>query len=264
MATATITQPIHDNSGEHRHHRLERVVGDVAHLVVIVLSVLLIFFISSDTFKGINFLESKSYMNFQFWVCMVFIADFFIELFLAKNKWRYVRRRLLFLILSVPYLNIVTHYNIQLGPEALYFARFIPLARGALAMSIVMGYLSSNAITSFFISYLAIMLLIAYFCSLIFYKFEHGINTQVDTYWTALWWTAMNLSTVGCYINPMTVAGKIVAVVLPVSGMIIFPLFTVYLTDFVRRNMKGGENPKQQTSSSDDTQPAAGSNTSES
>ncbi len=48
----------------------------------------------------------------------------------------------------------------------------------------------------------------------------------------------MNMSTVGCYINPMTMAGKIVAVVLPVSGMIIFPLFTVYLTNYVSRNTK--------------------------
>ena len=48
----------------------------------------------------------------------------------------------------------------------------------------------------------------------------------------------MNLSTVGCDISPVTVAGKIVAVVLPISGMIIFPLFTVYLTDYVQRSFK--------------------------
>ena len=48
----------------------------------------------------------------------------------------------------------------------------------------------------------------------------------------------MNMSTVGCNVNPITVAGKITAVILPVSGMIIFPLFTVYLTDFVSRSVK--------------------------
>ena len=87
-------------------------------------------------------------------------------------------------------------------------------------------------------SYLAIMLLVVYFCSLIFFQREHSVNPQVGTYWDALWWAAMNMSTVGCYINPMTMAGKIVAVVLPVSGMIIFPLFTVYLTNYVSRNTK--------------------------
>lgn len=123
--------------------------------------------------------------------------------------------------------------NIHLSPDALYFVRFIPLARGALALSIVIGYLSSNAVTSLFMSYLVIMVLVAYFCSLIFFQREHGVNPQVQSYWTALWWSAMNLSTVGCDISPMTVAGKIVAVILPITGMIIFPLFTVYLTNYV-------------------------------
>ena len=39
-------------------------------------------------------------------------------------------------------------------------------------MSIVIGYLSSNAVTSLFMSYLVILLMITYFCSLIF--FRHG------------------------------------------------------------------------------------------
>ena len=82
------------------------------------------------------------------------------------------------------------------------------------------------------------MLLVCYYCSLIFYSREYGVNPEVDTYWTALWWSFMNLSTVGCNISPVTVAGKIVAVILPISGMIIFPLFTVYLTNFVTNTIK--------------------------
>ena len=128
--------------------------------------------------------------------------------------------------------------DIHLSHDALYFVRFIPLARGALALSIVISYLSSNAVTSLFISYISIMVLVGYFCSLIFYQREAGVNPQVNSYWTALWWSAMNMSTVGCDISPVTVSGKIVAVILPVSGMIIFPLFTVYLTDYVTRSMK--------------------------
>ena len=57
----------------------------------------------------------------------------------------------------------------------------------------------------------------------------------------------MNMSTVGCYINPVTVSGKIVAVILPVSGMIIFPLFTVYLTDYVTRAVKKASKEDQES-----------------
>lgn len=219
----------------------ERDIMTFMNIVVLGLSAALISWISYDTFKRINFLENHSYMTFQFWVCMVFIIDFFLGLFYADKKWLYFKKRLVFLILSIPVLNIVNMLNITLTPDMLYFARFIPLARGALALAIVVSYVSSNAVTSLFASYITIMLFIAYFCSLIFYQREAGINPDVNSYWTALWWTMMNLSTVGCAISPVTVAGKIVAVVLPISGMIIFPLFTVYLTDYITRNFKKGQ-----------------------
>lgn len=215
-----------------------RYIRRMMNFIVLALSVLLIVWISIDTFNRTDLLTSHSYMTFQFWVCIVFILDFFVELSFSDDKGRFFRHRLLFLLLSIPYLNIISMLNMHLSSEALYFIRFVPLARGALALAIVIGYVSSNAITSLFISYLSIMVLVGYFCSLIFYQREAGINPDVDTYWTALWWSAMNMTTVGCSIAPMTVAGKIVAVVLPVCGMVVFPLFTVYLTDYVTRAVK--------------------------
>lgn len=218
---------------QHHNPKVEKYVTGFMNTIVLALSVLLIVWLSVDTFKNINFLENHSYMQFQFWVCMFFILDFFVGLWYAEDKGRYFRRRFVFLLLSIPYLNIVNQMDIHLSPDALYFVRFIPLARGALALSIVIGYLSSNAVTSLFMSYIVIMILVGYFCSLIFFQREHGVNPEVNTYWTALWWAAMNMVTVGCNIQPVTVAGKIVAIILPICGMIIFPLFTVYLTNFV-------------------------------
>ncbi len=229
--TSTVSTP--KEPKEHRHYLL-----GIMNTIVLILSVLLIVWISIDTFQRVNFLENHAYMTFQFWVCIVFVIDFFVELRYSPDKWRFFRHRFVFLLLSIPYLNIINQMDISLSHNALYFVRFIPLARGALALSIVISYLSSNAVTSLFMSYLSIMLLVVYFCSLIFYQREAGVNPQVDTYWTALWWSAMNMSTVGCNISPVTVSGKIVAVVLPISGMIIFPLFTVYLTNYVTTAVK--------------------------
>lgn len=227
----------------------ERIIMTFMNIVVLLLSAALIAWISYDTFKRTNFLENHAYMTFQYWVCMVFILDFFLGLYYADRKWSYIKRRFWFLLLSIPVLNIVNYLNIHLSADALFFVRFIPLARGALALAIVVSYVSSNAVSSLFASYITIMLFIAYFCSLIFYQREAGVNPDVNSYWTALWWTMMNLSTVGCSISPVTVAGKIVAVVLPISGMIIFPLFTVYLTDYVTRSFKKNETPQTTTSS---------------
>ncbi|MCM1028705.1 MAG: potassium channel family protein [Alloprevotella sp.] len=164
-----------------------------------------------------------------------------MELIYSPHKGGYFRRRLLFLLLSIPYLNIIHTLNIHLSPNAIYLVRFIPLARGALAIAIVFGYLSKNAITSLFVSYIAIMVFVGYFCSLIFFQWEHGLNSLVNSYWDALWWSAMNMATVGCNIEPVTTPGRIVAVVLPILGMVVFPLFTVYLTNYVAQMVQGAK-----------------------
>ena len=147
--TATASSQI---PGKHKPNYL---IGFM-NMIVLILSVLLIVWISLDTFKKVNFLENHAYMTFQLWVCIIFVLDFFVELRYSHNKWRFVRHRLVFLFLSIPYLNIISLMNIHLTPDALYFVRFIPLARGALALSIVISYLSSNAVTSLFMSYLSI------------------------------------------------------------------------------------------------------------
>lgn len=238
---ATSAKPVHDDAKELREkqwHHTGKVIVNLMNFIVLILSVLLIVYISIDTFQDKQLLENHQYMTFQLWVCIFFILDFFVCLVFAEKKWRFIGHRIAFLILSIPYLNIISILGIHLTPDALYFIRFIPLMRGALAMSIVIGYMSSNAVTSMFMSYLSIMLLLVYFCSLIFFQREHPVNPDVQSYWTALWWAMMNMSTVGCDVNPMTVAGKVTAVILPVSGMVIFPLFTVYLTDYVSRSLK--------------------------
>ena len=164
------------------------------NFIVLVLSVVLIVWISVDTFEEVDFLDTGAYMKFQLWVCIFFILDFFVEWSNSSHKGRFFRSRLLFLLLSIPYLNIISHTGLQLSHNALYLVRFIPLARGALAIAIVFGYLSKNAITSLFVSYISIMVLAGYFGSLIFFQWEHGVNSLVNSYWDALWWSAMNMA----------------------------------------------------------------------
>lgn len=224
-----------------RHHgsgpRLRKMTLGIFHAAILVLSVILIVFISYDTFNDIPFLENEAYMAFQFFVCVVFIADFFVELWLSPKggKGRYLRSRWLFLLMSMPLLNIVDAYQIRLSPDALYFARFLPLARGALALAIVLNYIASNRITGIFFSYLSIMLLTVYFAGLIFYEREQPVNPGVTSYWDAFWWCSLEATTLGSSLNPVTLAGKLLAVILSLMGIVMFPLFTVYLSSLILR-----------------------------
>lgn len=210
----------------------------VAHWMVLVLSVLLIVFISYDTFKDIPFLQNRAYMSFQLMVCLTFIADFFLELALTPfgERRRYLRGRWIYLFLSIPYLNIVDGLDLKLDESALYFIRFIPLARGALALVIVLGYISANRITGIFVSYLSIILLSTYFAALIFYEREMPVNPHVTDYWEAFLWCSLQTTTLGSSIAPVTVVGKIISVILSFMGIMMYPLFTVYLSSLILKS----------------------------
>ncbi len=212
-------------------------IYSVLNWLMLLLSAGLITYLSVDALRGVEFLTDSGYMHFQLLVCMVFIADFFIELYMSHRRWHYVGRRIAFLLLSIPYLNILNYLGITLSPDALYFARFLPLGRGALAMAIVVGYISKNRLTNIFASYSVILIAIVYFGSLIFYEREMGVNPDLKNYMQALWWACSDATTTGCTIFPVTPAGKIVSAVLAVMGMVMFPLFTVVITSAVRQRI---------------------------
>lgn len=220
-----------------RDRRRKRIL-DCFQTAILILSVGLIVFISYDTFRNIPFLQNKSYMMFQFLVCLVFIADFFVEMWMTPTggKIKYLRTRWFFLILSIPYLNLIDALHMDLSADTLYFARFLPLVRGVLALSVVINYIAANRITGLFASYLSIMLLTIYFAGLIFYNREAPVNPGVTSYWEAFWWCGMQATTIGCRLNPMTIAGKLLAVILSLMGTIMFPLFTVYLSSLILKS----------------------------
>ena len=218
--------------------RDKKYIKRILYILVLGLSLGLIVYISIDTFTGVNFLENKNYMTFQLWVCIVFMIDFFVELFLAEDKLKYVRHRWFFLLLSIPYLNIINLWHVEFSAGALYFIRFIPLARGALALAIVIGYMTDNALSSLLLSYISITLSVIYFGSLIFFELEAPVNNMVPNYGAALWWAFMDATTIGSNIYPVTIVGKILAVILAGMGMMMFPLFTVYITNWVQRYNK--------------------------
>lgn len=213
--------------------KARKITLSITHAVELVLSLLLIVYISYDTFMQIPFLSNTHYMSFQLFVCVIFIADFFIELFLAENKKNYLKCRWFFLLISIPYLNIINFYNIHIPSDVVYYLRFVPLIRGAYSLALVLGYFSANRAVSLLTQYTAILAAAVYIMALLFYYQEYGVNTNVTNFWDALYWSAMNMTTVGCYFSAVTPVGKIISVILPILGMLMLPLFTVFITNKV-------------------------------
>lgn len=192
---------------------------------VVVLSVALVVAISCDAFGD----DSGVWTKVEAWVCLGFVADFFVGLAVAENRRRYARRRWAFLALSIPYGAVLGWLGVDV--PGMYLLRFMPLCRGVLALSVLISYLSRSKIGGVFYSYLVVLVAWIYFGSLIIYEYESPVNPGIPDYQTSLWWVCMDAATIGSGVDPVTVVGKVVAVLLAVMGMTLFPLLTVYLIE---------------------------------
>lgn len=218
------------------------------HIVVLLLSLLLIGMISYDSFRNTTFYEEYGFQKWQFWICMFFILTFFIELGVAQRKWHFFWTNFVFLLVSIPYQAIIYHYQITLSQEVSYLIRYMPLIRGGYALAIVVSWFTYNKATGLFFTYIIILFSTVYFASLTFYLFESGVNPLVNTYTDALWWAAMDVTTVGSNITAVTGVGRVLSVLLAALGMMMFPIFTVYVTNIITQRNKESKQSSTTTS----------------
>lgn len=212
-------------------HGAKRVIIMTLHVLVLVVSVALIAVITLDALQNKSFLTDRGYMSMQLWVCLFFITDIIIEWLLATDKRVYWRSHIVFLLVSVPYLPIIAMFNIKLSGEATYLIQLVPLIRTAYIFLIVTGMMSRNWISSLFSTYVIVFVTTLYLGSLMFFVEEHYINRALASFGDALWWGVMNMTTCGSNISAITPTGKTIAVVLSGVGLILFPVFTVYITN---------------------------------
>lgn len=232
--TAKAATNASDGNQKNRRYTAKQLFYGILHLIIVALSVFLIVSISTDTFRGIEFYKAPHFLKIQFWICVAFLADFIIEYFMAERKWHYLWTHLLFLLVAIPYLPIIDSLHLELSSQMRYLIQYIPLVRGGYALAIVVNTFTSNRATGLFFTYLIVLLATVYFASLAFYLFEHHVNTLVKTYADAVWWAAMDVTTVGSNIVAVTPVGRILSVLLAALGMMMFPIFTVYVTSLIK------------------------------
>ena len=170
----------------------------------------------------------------QFWICIYFLIDFILLMLIADDKWQYFRRYFILLPLSIPYSNLLTYYSVDLTSDLIYILKFLPIVRGVVASILLINLLISNKITGLFIAYLSVFISLAYIQTLIFFLFESPQNPEVQSYYDVLWWASMTVTTLGSNIIPVTGVGKVSTAILAVTGITIFPIFTVYITTMVQ------------------------------
>lgn len=198
----------------------------------------ILFTLSWDIIRIENYLLSPSFLELQLIVCIVFLADFFARLSLAEDKGRFFLRNLFLLLVSIPYLNILQWCNADLSRTAYIVAKTAPLLRGFYSVFIIVGWLTHSRIRSLTISYIFTVIGFTYYAALVFYSYERGVNPRLEGFGNSFWWAWMNVTTVGASIFAVTTIGKILSVMLPALGMMMFPIFTAFIVDKFQKYRK--------------------------
>jgi voltage-gated potassium channel len=178
----------------------------------------------------------------DFGICIIFLADWAIFFVAAGDKWDYTKRRIVDLIASIPFLQVLRPFRIFRIVRLVRVLRFV---RGMKAIRPVLGFLARNRARSAFVLYLMITIVVYFYCSIGLYNFEKGVNQQIHGFGDILWMSFTTLTTVGYGdLYPITTGGRLMAGVLILTGFGLFGLLTAEFAAFILKRVKGEEKSK--------------------
>ena len=180
-----------------------------------------------------------SVVNVTIWA--LFLLQFVIEFTLAPRKGAYVRTNwLTALALVVPAFRLVRIVRVARLLRATRGVRLVRVVgtanRGMRALGRVMGRRGLGYA-------LALTLLVNLVGAAGIYAFERDVaGSSIDGFGTALWWTAMTLTTMGADYFPRSAEGRLLGLLLAVYGFAVFGYVTAALASlFIARDAELGE-----------------------
>ena len=114
-------------------------------IINLIAGIALLVGLSVEILSGNRTNYSTWYMWLQFTVCAIFIGDFLYNLF-SRNTNRLPTLSWLFLLMSIPYLNILSWMDINLGRVVDVTLGVLPLLRSFVAMAMVVQWLVESKV----------------------------------------------------------------------------------------------------------------------
>lgn len=218
--------------------KLRADIHDLMSILRVVAGLVLLAALSREIITGDHIHLSSEYLAIQLGVCLFFLVDFFVRWAAATPHSYFLLRNIGFLLISIPYLNILAWSGAHLSHDWQMLIGLMPMARAFLAFYIVVQWLVSDKVSMLLSAYIFTVVTFTYLSALVFYSYEALVNEHLHGFGDALWWAWMNVTTVGAEIFAVTPIGKIITVLLPTLGMMMFPVFTTYVLQQYTRHSK--------------------------
>ncbi|MFR3329739.1 MAG: ion transporter [Odoribacter splanchnicus] len=183
------------------------------------------------------FLDFSPEMEKLLWIidtgiCCIFIIDFIISLITAENKKNYLLKcGLIDLIASIPNVGIL-----RIGRLAKVI-RVIRMIKAVKSINDIFTQTFKNKGEGIFKSVVILSILLVIISSMLILIFEKGIGV-INTANDAFWWTVYTLLGMDYCQPPISIGGKIIAILLALAGMTLLGSFTAYLAEIFFNNKK--------------------------
>ena len=183
-------------------------------LSVIIVLVMTFGRLDKETYRLLFFIDTT--------ICMIFMVNFFVGLFRARDKVFYLRHHWIDFIASIPAIEALRIARVF---QILRVIRLIRMSRSYLIPLIKQRKQATLA------SLLVAMVTILTFASIIILIVESGTEgANIQTAEQAIWWALVTISTVGYGdFYPVSTAGHIVGGIVIVSGVSFFGVISGYM-----------------------------------
>jgi voltage-gated potassium channel len=197
-------------------------------IVILILSVIVLCSLGADAVFKLPKQVSDVLQTLDTLVCVLLLADFGIRFHKAESKLAFLKWGWIDLIASIPNVPIL-----RVG-RFVRILRIIRLLRAIRATHIITSLLFKRKLQTGVTSVVLTAFLLVMFCSIgILICEQQDPNANIKTAGDAIWWSVTTISTVGYGDKfPVTAEGRIVAMVLMISGMGLFGIFSGLAASF--------------------------------
>ena len=159
----------------------------------------------------------------------LFIVDFLIKFFLAPHKVPFLKNNWLTIIsLGIPALRVLRVFRVA---RLLRGLRSIRLVKVVASINRSMRSLGAT-MRRRGVKYVFLLTMLVLFAGAAgMYALEKEVQ-GFESYWTALWWTAMLLSSMGSDYWPQTPEGRLLCLLLSIYGFGVFGYLTATISSF--------------------------------
>jgi voltage-gated potassium channel len=172
-------------------------------------------------------------------IWIIFIVDFTVKFILAPEKLKYLRSNWLTAIaLAIPALRIFRIFRVARVLRAARVARGVRFVRVLSSVNRGLKALGASLGRRGFAYVLAATLIVLFGGAAGMFAFEKEIaNTGIESYGSAVWFTAMLITSIGTDYSPRTGEGRLLCFLIGLYGFVVFGYITATLaTFFVERD----------------------------